>query len=43
MTKDGRLAISGATVEIGGDDRYTAICRKCYKDKMKEQENEKEN
>ena len=43
MSKDGKLAISGATVEIGGDDRYTAICRKCYKDKMKEQENEKEN
>lgn len=38
FTKDGKLAISGATVEVGGDDRYTAICRRCYKEKMKEQE-----
>jgi len=43
MTKDGRLAISGAQTCVGGDELYTAICRKCYKDKMKEQENEKEN
>ena len=43
MTKDGRLAISGSQTCIGGDELYMAICRKCYKDKMKEQENEKEN
>ena len=43
MTKDGKLAIAGAQTCVGGDELYTAICRKCYKDKMKEQENEKEN
>ena len=41
MTKDGRLAMGGSQIEIGYN--YSAICRKCYKDKMKEQENEKEN
>ena len=43
MTKDGRLAISGSQTCIGGDGLYTAICRKCDKDKLKEQENEEEN
>ena len=41
MTQDGRLAIGGSQISVGYN--YTAICRKCYKEKMKEQENEKEN
>lgn len=41
MTKDGKLAICGSQISVGFN--YSAICRKCYKDKMKEQENEREN
>jgi len=37
LTRDGKLAVAGAQVDVGGDDKYTAICRKCYKDKLKEQ------
>lgn len=37
LNKDGKLAVGGGQVEVGGDDRYMAICRKCYKDKLKEQ------
>jgi len=40
FTKDGKLAIGGAQVDIGGDEKYSAICRKCYKEKMKEYEKE---
>lgn len=40
FTKDGKLAIAGAQTQVGGDDLYTAICRRCYKEKMKEQEKE---
>lgn len=42
FTKDGKLAVAGAQTQVGGDDLYTAICRKCYKEKMKEQEQNKE-
>ena len=38
FTKDGKLAIAGAQTCVGGDDLYTAICRRCYKEKMKEQQ-----
>ena len=39
LTKEGKLAIGGAQTQVGGDDMYKAICRKCYKEKMKEQLN----
>ena len=39
LTKDGKLAIGGAQTQVGGDDLYKAICRKCYKEKMREQLN----
>lgn len=39
FTKDGKLAIGGSQIEIGGDELYSAICRKCYKEKLKEKEN----
>lgn len=42
FTKDGKLAIAGAQTQVGGDDLYTAICRRCYKEKMREQEQNKE-
>ena len=42
FTKDGKLAVAGAQTQVGGDDLYTAICRRCYKEKMREQEQNKE-
>ena len=39
LTKDGKMAIGGAQTQVGGDDLYKAICRKCYKEKMREQLN----
>lgn len=35
ITRDGNIAIAGTSIEVGGDERYTAICRKCYKEKLK--------
>lgn len=43
FTKEGKLAIGGAQVDVGGDEKYSAICRKCYKEKLKEQEKETQN
>lgn len=40
FTKDGKLAVGGPQVEVGYN--YSAICRRCYKEKMKEQEQNKE-
>lgn len=31
----GVMVTEGAQVEVGGDDRYTSICRKCYKNNKK--------
>ena len=31
----GTMVTEGAQVEVGGDDRYTSICRKCYKNNKK--------
>lgn len=39
LTKDGKLAVGGVQTQVGGDDMYKAICRKCYKEKLKEQMN----
>lgn len=33
----GNIVEEGAQVEIGGDDRYVAICRKCWRNKRIEQ------
>lgn len=35
LTKDGKLAIAGAQTEVGYN--YKSLCRKCYKEKIKEQ------
>lgn len=32
---DGRLVTNGAQVLIGGNDRYIPLCRKCYKEAIK--------
>lgn len=34
---NGNFVEEGAQVEIGGDDRYVAVCRKCWRDKRIEQ------
>lgn len=34
---DGRFVEEGAQVEIGGDDRYVAVCRKCWRNRRIEQ------
>ncbi len=33
----GNIVEEGAQVEIGGDDRYVAVCRKCWRNKRIEQ------
>lgn len=39
IDKDGNFVSEGAQVEIGGDDRYVAVCRKCWRNKHIEQSN----
>lgn len=34
---NGNILSEGAQVEIGGDDRYVAVCRKCWRNKKIEQ------
>ena len=31
--KDGNIVTDGEQVEIGGDDKYVSLCRKCYYEK----------
>lgn len=37
IDKNGDFVEEGAQVEIGGDDRYIAVCRKCWRNKRIEQ------
>ena len=30
---DGNIIVNGDQIEVGGDDRYVALCRKCYYEK----------
>lgn len=42
--ENGEIITEGSQVEIGGNDKYRAICRKCWKDKVRDKmlkENEK--
>jgi thymidine kinase len=32
---DGNVVVDGEQIEIGGDDRYVSMCRKCYMEKIK--------
>lgn len=34
--ENGEIVTEGSQVEIGGNDRYRAICRKCWKDKVRD-------
>ena len=36
---NGRIITEGDQVVLGGNDRYTAMCHKCWVDKIKEQQN----
>lgn len=35
INTDGEVVVDGEQIEIGGDDRYTSMCRKCYNEKVK--------
>lgn len=35
IDKHGNVVVDGEQIEIGGDDRYTSMCRKCYHEKTK--------
>ena len=35
IDKNGRVVTTGAQVEVGSEDKYLAMCRKCYKEKTK--------
>lgn len=35
LTKEGKIAVGGSQIEVGFN--YVSICRKCYKDKIKNQ------
>ena len=34
--EDGEIVTEGSQVEIGGNDKYKAICRKCWKNKVRD-------
>lgn len=36
--ENGEIITEGGQVEIGGNDKYKAICRKCWKNKIREKE-----
>lgn len=33
INKDGMIVTDGEQIEVGGDDRYVSLCRKCYFEK----------
>ncbi len=37
IDSDGHIVTEGDQVEIGGDDRYVAVCRKCWRNRRIEQ------
>ena len=37
--ENGEIITEGSQVEIGGNDKYRAICRKCWKDKVRDKMN----
>lgn len=40
IDEKGRVVTEGDQVLLGGNDSYTAMCHKCWKDRIKQQENE---
>lgn len=43
INEHGEIVTDGEQVEVGGDDRYVAMCRKCYCQKTKKKYYRKEN
>lgn len=37
LDKDGNIVTEGKQIEVGGEDKYTTMCRKCYKEKLNNQ------
>ena len=35
IDSNGNVLTEGAQVEVGGEERYVAMCRKCYKERTK--------
>jgi thymidine kinase len=35
IDKDGNVVTKGSQIEVGGEDKYLTMCRKCYKEKTK--------
>ena len=40
IDENGRIITAGSQVFLGGNDSYVAMCHKCWKDKIRKQENE---
>ena len=38
FNENGEIITEGGQVEIGGNDKYKALCRKCWKEKVKKNE-----
>lgn len=34
INKDGEIVTDGEQIEVGGDDRYVSLCRRCYFEKI---------
>jgi len=43
LNEDGEIITEGNQVEIGGNEKYKAICRVCWKEKLNEKKNKIEN
>lgn len=39
IDESGQIVTSGNQIEIGGEERYVSLCRKCYLEKLKEAKN----
>lgn len=42
LNEDGRMVTTGNQIEVGGNDRYEAVCRRCYMQKSLVEQIEKE-
>lgn len=40
IDSDGNVVTDGSQIEVGGDDRYKAICRKCWKENIRKNNHE---
>lgn len=39
INQSGEIIVDGEQIEIGGDDKYVSLCRKCYYEKLEKQKN----